>query len=79
MAEAIRVYLINPNYIKSIAPELAERIRRAVNTHPDLSKHIQFNQGAPLPPGVLGTGQERGPEVQSSTSEAWCPPGRLCT
>ncbi|QCI67513.1 hypothetical protein [Phreatobacter stygius] len=79
MAEAIRVYLLNPNYIKSIAPELAERIRRAVNTHPDLSKHIQFNQGAPLPPGALGAGQERGPEVPHAAPEAWCPPGRLCT
>ncbi len=43
MAEAIRAYLENPNYIKTAAPKVARRIREAVNTHPVLSPIIQFN------------------------------------
>jgi hypothetical protein len=42
IAEGIRAYLVNPNYVKT-APRLAARIREAVNTHPTLSKLIQFN------------------------------------
>ena len=43
MAEAIRVYLQNPNYIKTVAPNVAARIRAAVNTNPDLKRIIMFN------------------------------------
>jgi hypothetical protein len=43
VAEAIRAYLANPNYLKTVAPELAATIREAVNAHPTLSKLIQFN------------------------------------
>jgi len=43
MAEAIRAYMHDPNYLKSVAPNVAARIRAAVNTHPELSKIIQFN------------------------------------
>lgn len=43
MAEAIRAYLQDPNYIKTVAPNVAERIRQAVNPHPVLSRTIQFN------------------------------------
>ena len=43
MAEAIRGYAANPNYIKLKFPELAAAIRAAVNDHPILSKIIQFN------------------------------------
>jgi hypothetical protein len=42
-AEAIRAYMADPNYIKTVAPSLASRIREYVNTHPDLSKVVQFN------------------------------------
>jgi hypothetical protein len=43
MGEAIRAYLADPNYLKTVAPKTAARIREAVNTHPTLSKIIQFN------------------------------------
>jgi hypothetical protein len=43
IAEAIRAYLLNPNYIKSIAPETAARIRQHVNATPYLQGKIQFN------------------------------------
>ena len=43
MAEAIRAYMADPNYLKTVAPKTAETIRRAVNGHPRLSKIIQFN------------------------------------
>ncbi len=58
MAEAIKAYIHNPNYLKTVAPRTAEAIRRAVNTHPHLSKIIQFNSvaGAGLGLGALGSG-----------------------
>lgn len=43
MAEALRAYMTDPNYMKSVAPTAAERIRAAVNGHPELSRIIQFN------------------------------------
>jgi hypothetical protein len=43
MAEAIRVYLQNPNYLKTVAPNVAARIRAAVNTNRNLNRIIQFN------------------------------------
>lgn len=43
MAEAIRAYLVDPNYIKTVAPELAGAIRDAVNSNPILAPIIQFN------------------------------------
>jgi hypothetical protein len=43
MAEAIRAYLVDPNYIKTVAPELAGAIRDAVNSNPILGPVIQFN------------------------------------
>jgi hypothetical protein len=43
MAEAIRAYLQDPNYIKTVAPNVAARIRAAVNINHDLNKFIQFN------------------------------------
>lgn len=54
MAEAIRAYMTNPNYLKTVAPRTAERIRDAVNGHPFLSKIIQFNGIAAAP--ALGGG-----------------------
>jgi len=43
MAEAIRAYLTNPNYLKTVAPNTAAAIRGAVNAHPTLRPIIQFN------------------------------------
>jgi hypothetical protein len=43
MAEAIRAYMADPNYLKTVAPKTAAAIREAVNSHPLLSKIIQFN------------------------------------
>ena len=52
VADAIRAYLTNPNYFKTVAPNAAARIRALVNSHPQLSKWIQFNSLAGLT--VLG-------------------------
>lgn len=43
MAEAFRAYMQNPNYLKTVAPRTAQRIRGAVNTNPVLNRIIQFN------------------------------------
>ncbi len=43
MAEAIHAYLQDPNYLKTVAPNVAARIRHAVNTNPNLNQIIQFN------------------------------------
>ena len=43
MAEAIRAYLQSPNYLKTVAPNVAARIRAAVNTNHNLNQIIQFN------------------------------------
>ncbi len=43
MAEAFRAYMLNPNYMKTVAPDTAARIRNAVNPHPRLKYVIQFN------------------------------------
>jgi len=43
VAEAIRAYMQNPNYLKTVAPNVAARIRAAVNTNPNLNRIIQFN------------------------------------
>lgn len=51
-AEAIRAYMADPNYLKTVAPNVAKRIREYVNTNPRLKDIIQFN--AYLPFTVLG-------------------------
>ncbi len=43
MAEAIRAYMTDPNYLKTVAPKTAARIRKYVNNHPRLKDIIQFN------------------------------------
>lgn len=53
MAEAIRAYLADPNYLKTVAPKVAARIREYVNAHPQLSRVVQFNS---LLPPALGAG-----------------------
>jgi hypothetical protein len=53
IVEAIRAYLTDPNYLKTVAPTTAAAIREAVNAHPVLSKIIQFNTLAG-PVAVIG-------------------------
>jgi hypothetical protein len=54
IAEAIRAYLTDPNYLKTVAPKTAAAIRNAVNTNPRVSKIIQFNGiAAPLAGGLI--------------------------
>jgi hypothetical protein len=45
MAEAIRAYMTSPNYIKTIAPKTAARIREYANRNPRTNRTIQFNSG----------------------------------
>lgn len=52
MTEAIRAYLTNPNYLKSVAPKTASRIREYANTNPKISKFVQFNALTPLGVGI---------------------------
>ena len=61
IAEAIRAYMADPNYLKSVAPKTAARIRAFVNESPELSRLIQFNVNpmASLPGVVLETADER--------------------
>jgi hypothetical protein len=51
-AEMIRAYATDPNYLKTVAPDVAERVRYYVNNHPDLSKIVQFN----AVPAAIGAG-----------------------
>lgn len=53
IAEMLRAYMMDPNYIKTVAPKGAAAIRASVNADPWLSKIIQFNA---LPPIALGAG-----------------------
>jgi hypothetical protein len=48
IVEAIRAYMADPNYLKTVAPKTAAAVREAVNSHPTLSKIIQFNALAAL-------------------------------
>ena len=51
IAEAVRLYMANPSYLKDTAPAVAKAIRKAVNGNPELRKIIQFNSGGPpIPP-----------------------------
>jgi hypothetical protein len=65
MAEAVRAYLVDPNYLKSGAPRTAAAIRAAVNAHPVLSRIIQFN-AVPLAAGAAGLGAGAVDSVGSS-------------
>jgi len=44
MAEAINAYMENPNYVKTVAPDVAKHIRKHVNNNPNINRVIQFNQ-----------------------------------
>lgn len=70
MAEAIRAYLANPNYLKTVAPDVAARIRSSVNANPELSPHIQFNANGASPPlNALSVGPSDA-GVEAGTAEA---------
>ena len=56
MAEAIRAYMADPNYLKTVAPRTAAAIRAAVNSNPRLAPFIQFNSLAGL--GLAGIASE---------------------
>lgn len=52
VADSIRAYMADPNYLKTVAPETAARIRAQVNPNPKLKDLIQFNTVAPLAPAA---------------------------
>jgi hypothetical protein len=55
MAEAIRAYMRDPNWIKTVAPSAAKRIREYVNSNPKLNQVVHFNALAPVgAAGLLG-------------------------
>jgi hypothetical protein len=43
IAEAIRAYATDPNYLKTVAPQTAAAIRAAANANPRISRVLQFN------------------------------------
>ncbi len=51
-AEAIRAYMVDPNYIKTVAPKTAEAIRKTFKPNPSLRDILQFNTWLPFT--VLG-------------------------
>ncbi|MFO1057891.1 MAG: hypothetical protein U1E53_13095 [Dongiaceae bacterium] len=48
-AEAIRAYLTDPNYLKTVAPKVAAALRKTLNTDPVVSRIIQLNSLGWLP------------------------------
>lgn len=67
MAEAVRAYLANPNYMKTVAPRTAAQIREWWNSHPTLSKYLQFNSLA----GAAGAGLAAGATPPTSEDAFW--------
>ena len=77
MAEAIRAYLTNPNYLKTVAPKTAAAIRMHVNVNPTLARTLQFNTlagagltGAALANSGIG-GAERPEGLDGDDRETW--------
>ena len=60
MAEAVRMYMRDPNYMKTEFPDVAAVIRKHVNTNPNLKDVIQFNGGAGA--SALGMAYEQNQE-----------------
>ena len=55
MAEAIRGYGTDPNYFKTVAPDVAARVREFVKNNPYLKDIVHFNSVGPaLGVGLLG-------------------------
>ena len=57
IAEALRAYMADPNYLKTVAPKTAATIRKFVNNNPRLNEVIQFN-GVAVPVGIGATNGE---------------------
>ncbi len=55
--------MTNPNYMKTVAPRTAAAVRKLVNTHPELSKIVQFNSaiGVPAISGLAGESEQGAP------------------
>ena len=67
MAEAIRAYAQDPNFIKSDFPKVAARIRQWANENPRTNRVIQFNTLAPIGAGgLLGASLAGAPELDGS-------------
>jgi hypothetical protein len=62
-AEAFRGAMTNPNYMKTVNPDLYQAIADAVNAHPTLSKIIQFNALAPFLLGGVDSTSSPIPQV----------------
>jgi hypothetical protein len=43
IAESLRAYMEDPNYLKTVAPKTAKRIRESINNNPRIKNIIQFN------------------------------------
>jgi hypothetical protein len=66
MAEAVRAYMGDPNYLKARAPDVAARIRQYVNQNPRLREIIQFNAGG-VP--LFGQSAQRDDQFTSTDGE----------
>lgn len=66
-AEAIRLYMQDPNYVKTVAPKTAKAIRALVNPTWPLNTKIQFNQApiALLPPAGVGLAAMSGQDARA--------------
>lgn len=71
IAEASRAYMVDPNWLKTVAPKTAARIREHVNSHPELSKIIQFNS---LAAASIGGGSLLGAEKAEAGEAVSAPP-----
>lgn len=60
MAEAIRMYMRDPNYMKTNYPEVSKRIRLHVNQNQNLKDVIQFNSAGGAATGVGYDANQRG-------------------
>lgn len=71
IAEAIRAYMVDPNYLKTVAPKTAARIREFVANNPELSMIVRFNA---LPVGgalaLAAAGQSDGAQAGDRSSLA---------
>lgn len=79
MAEAIRAYMADPNYLKTVAPKTAARIREYVNPNPRLNQTIQFNSIVAPAAGIAAGGAVL---AGSDDAKAWAmapelPPGAV--
>jgi hypothetical protein len=79
MAEAIRAYMADPNYLKTVAPKTAARIREYVNPNPKLNRTIQFNSIAAPAAGLAAGGAvlAGSDDAKASARAPELPPGAV--